>query len=104
MMNAQTPRENDFIVRLAGNLRDFAQCEVSAGAPGEEKMEKNTSKQAGLSLPEMPAHAEKIRMQRLTLDMPASLHQAIKLSCASRGTTIKDEIVALLRMYYPDKS
>ena len=104
MMSTQTPRENDFIVRLAGNLRDFAQCEVTAGAPGEEKMGKNTPRPVGLSLPEMPAHAEKIRMQRLTLDMPASLHLAIKLSCAERGVSIKDELITLLRLYYPDKS
>lgn len=60
--------------------------------------------ESALPLPEIPEHAKKIRMQRLTLDMPASLHQAIKYSCTMRGTSIKDELVTLLRLYYPDKS
>lgn len=57
-----------------------------------------------LGLPILPPVPEKERTQRLTLDIPASLHGAIKRSCAMRGTSIKDELVALLRMYYPDKS
>lgn len=34
--------------------------------------------------------------KRLTIDVPASLHRAIKTSCAMRGTKIADEVRNLL--------
>lgn len=35
-------------------------------------------------------------MKRLTIDVPVSLHRAIKTQCAMRGTKIAEEIRALL--------
>jgi len=39
-------------------------------------------------------------MKRLTIDVPASLHRAIKTQCASRGTKIADEVRELLIQKY----
>ncbi|WP_336277065.1 plasmid partition protein ParG [Bartonella sp. CB178] len=40
------------------------------------------------------------RMKRLTIDVPESLHRSIKMSCASRGTKIADEVRELLIQKY----
>lgn len=39
-------------------------------------------------------------MKRLTIDVPASLHRAIKTQCAARGTKIADEVRDLLVSKY----
>lgn len=39
---------------------------------------------------------EKEKMKRLTIDVPESLHRAIKAECAMRGTKIADEVRELL--------
>ncbi|MBX4335211.1 hypothetical protein [Bartonella raoultii] len=39
-------------------------------------------------------------MKRLTIDVPESLHRLIKVSCASRGTKIADEVRELLLQKY----
>lgn len=39
-------------------------------------------------------------MKRLTIDLPESLHRAIKSQCATRGTKISDEIRELLLKKY----
>ncbi len=39
--------------------------------------------------------------KRLTLDLPASLHRRIKISCASRDTRMVEEIRELLEKHYP---
>lgn len=39
-------------------------------------------------------------MKRLTIDVPASLHRAIKAQCAMRGTKIADEVRTLLLQKY----
>lgn len=39
-------------------------------------------------------------MKRLTIDVPASLHRAIKSQCAMRGTKIADEVRELLLQKY----
>ena len=39
-------------------------------------------------------------MKRLTIDVPASLHRAIKTQCAARGTKIADEVRELLLQKY----
>ncbi|WP_019223633.1 hypothetical protein [Bartonella rattaustraliani] len=39
-------------------------------------------------------------MKRLTIDVPESLHRMIKMSCASRGTKIADEVRELLLKKY----
>ena len=39
-------------------------------------------------------------MKRLTIDIPESLHRAIKMQCASRGTKIADEVRELLIQKY----
>ena len=40
------------------------------------------------------------KMKRLTIDMPESLHKAIKSSCALRGSKIADEVRELLYSKY----
>ena len=49
-------------------------------------------------LPTPPAPAEKTT--RLTFDCPVELHRIIKSSCATRGTKINQEVIALLREHY----
>lgn len=39
-------------------------------------------------------------MKRLTIDIPESLHRAIKSQCASRGAKIADEVRELLKEKY----
>ncbi len=39
-------------------------------------------------------------MKRLTIDIPESLHRAIKSQCAMRGTKIADEVRELLLQNY----
>lgn len=39
-------------------------------------------------------------MKRLTIDIPAELHRAIKTATASRGTKIADEVRELLLQKY----
>ncbi len=39
-------------------------------------------------------------MKRLTIDIPESLHRAIKSQCAMRGTKIADEVRELLLKKY----
>ncbi|WP_017195929.1 plasmid partition protein ParG [Bartonella birtlesii] len=39
-------------------------------------------------------------MKRLTIDVPENLHRLIKVSCASRGTKIADEVRELLSKKY----
>lgn len=39
-------------------------------------------------------------MKRLTIDIPESLHRAIKTQCASRGAKIADEVRELLLQKY----
>ena len=39
-------------------------------------------------------------MKRLTIDVSASLHRAIKAQCAMRGTKIADEVRELLLQKY----
>ncbi|EJF84981.1 hypothetical protein [Bartonella rattimassiliensis] len=39
-------------------------------------------------------------MKRLTIDIPENLHRLIKVSCASRGTKIADEVRELLSQKY----
>ncbi|AMW35850.1 hypothetical protein HEQ62_10525 [Haematospirillum jordaniae] len=39
-------------------------------------------------------------MKRLTIDIPASLHRAIKAQCAMRGSKISDELRDLLLQKY----
>lgn len=43
-------------------------------------------------------------MKRLTIDVPASLHRAIKTQCVLRGTTIADEVRELLLQKYGNPS
>jgi hypothetical protein len=39
-------------------------------------------------------------MKRLTIDVPESLHRAIKRQCADRGTKMADEVRELLLQKY----
>lgn len=41
-----------------------------------------------------------VKMKRLTIDVPESLHRSIKAACAMRGTKIADEVRELLRERY----
>lgn len=47
--------------------------------------------------------AEEEPMKRLTIDIPASLHRAIKMQTAQRGTKIADEVRELLTERYAAK-
>jgi hypothetical protein len=40
------------------------------------------------------------KMKRLTIDIPESLHRAIKMQCAERGAKIADEVRELLLQKY----
>ena len=40
------------------------------------------------------------KMKRLTIDVPESLHRAIKAQCAMRGSKIADEVRELLIQKY----
>lgn len=40
------------------------------------------------------------QMKRLTIDIPESLHRAIKAQCAARGSKIVDELRELLLQKY----
>ena len=44
--------------------------------------------------------AEKEPNKRLTIDVPESLHRAIKMQCAARGAMIADEVRELLIQKY----
>ncbi|WP_273758594.1 plasmid partition protein ParG [Bartonella sp. AU55XJBT] len=39
-------------------------------------------------------------MKRLTIDIPETLHRLMKVSCASRGTKMADEVRELLTKKY----
>ena len=41
-----------------------------------------------------------VKMKRLTIDIPESLHRTIKSQCAMRGTKIADEVRDLLTQKY----
>lgn len=41
-------------------------------------------------------------LKRLTIDIPESLHRAIKAKCAMRGAKIADEVRELLLQKYSD--
>lgn len=43
---------------------------------------------------------EKEATKRLTIDVPESLHRAIKMQCADRGNKIADEVRELLLQKY----
>ena len=43
---------------------------------------------------------DKESLKRLTIDVPADLHTAIKVSCAKRGIRMADEIRMLLKEKY----
>lgn len=44
--------------------------------------------------------AADVKMKRLTIDIPESLHRTIKSQCAMRGTKIADEVRDLLVQKY----
>lgn len=46
---------------------------------------------------------EKEANKRLTIDVPESLHRAIKMQCAARGTKIADEVRELLLQKYANQ-
>lgn len=45
-------------------------------------------------------HELPLANKRLTIDVPESLHRAIKMQCASRGAKIADEVRELLMQKY----
>ena len=44
--------------------------------------------------------AANVKMKRLTIDIPETLHRKIKAQCAMRGTKIADEVRELLIQKY----
>jgi predicted DNA binding CopG/RHH family protein len=49
------------------------------------------------------AAPERETTKRLTIDIPESLHRAIKSQCAARGTKIADEVRELLLQKYANQ-
>lgn len=47
--------------------------------------------------------AEEEPTKRLTIDVPESLHRAVKAQCAARGTKIAEEVRELLLQKYGQK-
>ena len=47
-----------------------------------------------------PAKADQERMKRLTIDIPISLHRAIKSQCAASDKQMADEIRQMLMQKY----
>ncbi|KPX86248.1 MULTISPECIES: hypothetical protein [Pseudomonas syringae group genomosp. 2] len=47
--------------------------------------------------------SDKEANKRLTIDIPESLHRAIKIQCAERGNRIADEVRELLLQKYGKK-
>jgi len=47
--------------------------------------------------------AEEESTKRLTIDVPESLHRAVKAQCAARGTKIAEEVRELLLQKYGQK-
>ncbi len=55
-----------------------------------------TERTTDATQPEQPVE----KMKRLTLDIPESLHQAIKLKAVEQGVTMADMLRALLEEHY----
>ena len=47
-----------------------------------------------------PASSTREATRRLTLDLPESLHRAMKIKAATTGVTMLDEVRALLEVHY----
>lgn len=45
---------------------------------------------------------EKVKLKRLTLDLPPELHARIKAACATKGITMTEDVTKLLEREYPD--
>ena len=73
--------------QASGSLDDFVKAPVAPSA---------------VSLEASPIEAEE-PTQRLTLEIPLSLHVEIKAGCARRRTKIKQEVMALLEAHYRPK-
>ena len=43
---------------------------------------------------------EQVKMKRLTLDIPAELHKAIKIDAARQGVAMADQLRAILAQQY----
>lgn len=66
----------------------------------------NGAGQGGITIT-LPTHAAaepKEATSRLSLDIPESLHLAIKMSCLQRRVTILDDVSALLEQVYRPKA
>lgn len=58
---------------------------------------------AGLSRPPLPRARKKEAMQRLAVDIPASLHATIKRVAGRPGGSLRDDVATLLDWYYQGK-
>jgi predicted DNA binding CopG/RHH family protein len=47
---------------------------------------------------------EAVKMKRLTIDVPESLHTRIKTQCAGKGLIMADEIRELLDKKFPEQT
>lgn len=72
---------------------------VTSGPQNTAQVEEKPQKAAQQSLEATPIQPEE-PTQRLTLEIPLSLHVLIKSGCASRRTKIKEEVLALLEKHY----
>ena len=67
---------------------------------GAKPTRKNTQASADEWVESRNSGGEPEAMKRLTIDIPESLHRAIKMQCASRGAKIADEVRELLLQKY----
>ena len=51
----------------------------------------------------MPKDKPETDIKRLTVDVPAELHRAIKVACAERGSIMADEIRRILQIAFSEK-
>ena len=77
---------------------EFLEAMPSTTDP-KQQQETKTS----LSLPNLPPAAEKQRLQRLAVDIPADLHRRITVSCAMRDVYVRDVVISILEQYFPKK-
>jgi hypothetical protein len=80
---------------------------ATASAPAGKGLDPNLFVN-GATAPSVPSLApapiqDEEPTQRLSIDMPLSLHVLIKSGCAMRRTKIKEEVLALLEAHYRPK-
>jgi|JI10StandDraft_1071094.scaffolds.fasta_scaffold1736716_1 hypothetical protein len=63
-----------------------------------------TAAKPAVNADEWVQHRNAEATKRLTMDIPASLHTRLKVSCAMRGTTIAEEVRTLLEQHFRNEN